>query len=206
MIKKVNVTFDFDVESEKVSNVKCMVDEVQATTTRKASTRKAKPKEDDEKDPIVRREDNKLVFNTKALAAIEAECGESRVTIEYIVENSKRCPVIGTDISFEKEGAGNKMTKTGTVSYRGKANVILQEYGTEFKLEAYKGGLFKMIPEGGTLPEAKAAPVVVKKTTPKVEKKHPAEETTFDVDLEGVKELARDNADDEEINDFDFSF
>ena len=44
-------------------------------------------------------------------------------------------PIIGSDIAFDEEGSGNKVTKSNTVTYKGNANTILAEYGTEFSLK-----------------------------------------------------------------------
>ena len=142
-IKKVNVTFDFNVETEEVSNVKCMVDNVSATAKR-ATTKKAKVVEDNESEPIVRLEANRLAFNTLAVKTLEMEYGD-RIVVKYEKFGSKRIPLIGKDTSFDEEGSGNKVTKSNTVTYRGKANTILTEYGTEFELEQYKGGIYKLV-------------------------------------------------------------
>jgi len=190
MIKKVNVTFDFDLDTETVSNVKCLVDEVSATAKRAASTKKPKAKDDDEPTPIVRLEDNKLVFNSKAAKALEIEW-QSRVNIKYEKFGNRRMPIIGSDLSFDEEGSGNKLTKTNTISYRGTANKVLSEYGNEFHLEEYASGIYKMIPVGDSVSES----VGIELPTPKIKK----------AKIEKIKELSQNNTDTKDIIDFTFS-
>lgn len=143
MIKQINVTFEFDSDSGLVSNVHSFVDSVEQ---KKKTTRKlSKDKEEIiELEAIITREDNKIVFNNKAYNDLELS-PESRVIIKYEEVGKKRFPIIGTDISFNEEGSGNKVTKTKTVSYRGKVNTILSEYGTNFKLEPYNDGIWKLV-------------------------------------------------------------
>jgi hypothetical protein len=84
---------------------------------------------------------------------------KDRVVIKYEKlkdsdKGIKPFPIIGKDISFDEEGNGNQVTKTNTVSYRGKANTILKEYGSEFTLEpyvteAYPEGIYKLVSRVG---------------------------------------------------------
>jgi hypothetical protein len=147
MLKQVNVTFEFDPETEVVSNVHCFVDgiEKKKTTTRKKPSLKQEEIEDE---AIVTRESNRLVFNNKANLDLGLSPGD-RVILLYEVFGESRVPIIGKDIAFDDEGSGNKVTKNQTISYRGKVNTILSEYGTDFKLEPYKEGIFKLISSSG---------------------------------------------------------
>lgn len=135
--KQVSVTFEFDTDTELVSNVHAFVDGIEK---KKKTTKKAPKEEILEDEAIITREDNKLVLNNKAAKDLDVQ-PEDRLIIKY----EKRLPVIGTDISWDEEGAGNKLTKSNTVTYRGKANTVLAEYGTVFKLEPHKDGLFKLV-------------------------------------------------------------
>jgi len=141
-VKQVTVTFEFDPETELVSNVHAFVDGVEKkkTTTKKAPTKEVIM----EAEAIITREDNKLVLNNKCAATLEVKA-EDRLVIKYEKIGKKRSPIIGTDLSFDEEGSGNKVTKTNTVTYRGKANTVLAEYGTTFRLEEYKPGIWKLI-------------------------------------------------------------
>ena len=146
MVKQVTVTFEFDPETEFTSNLKCFVDGVEK---KKKTTRTSKPKDIVlENEAIVTLEANKLVFNNKCTVDMELEW-QDRVIIKYEKFNGKLNPVVGKDISFDQEGSGNKVTKTNTVAYRGKANTVLAQYGTEFEIAVWKEGIWKLIPKSG---------------------------------------------------------
>lgn len=142
MNKRITVTFQFDPETETVSDLQTFVDGVEKKkkTTKKVSTKEIIM----EDEAILTREDNKLVLNNKCAATLEVKA-EDRIIIKYEKIGKKRVPIIGTDLSFEEEGSGNKITKTNTVTYRGKANTVLAEYGTVFKLENYKPGIWRLV-------------------------------------------------------------
>lgn len=141
-IKQVSVTFEFDTETELVSNVHAFVDgiEKKKRTTRK----KAEVEEPMADEPLVTREDNKLVFNNKAVADMELT-PENRIVIKYEKVDKLRVPIVGTDLAWNEEGSGNKVTKTFTVVYRGKANTVLSDYGTIFKLIPHGEGTWRMV-------------------------------------------------------------
>ena len=143
MIKQVSVTFEYDTEEDVVSNVHAFVDGVEKKkkTTKKATTTKDIVLEEE---ALVVREANKLVFNNKCVQEMELT-PENRVIIKYEKIEKTRFPIIGTDLSWDQEGSGNKVTKTNTVTYRGSANTILAEFGTTFKIEEHKPGLWKLI-------------------------------------------------------------
>lgn len=144
MSKQVTVIFEFDPKTELVSNLTCFIDGIEK---KKTTTRTVKKKEEVMADfPIITLEENKLVLNNRTVHDMDLEW-KDRVIIKYEVgkKGTKPFPIIGKDTSFDEEGAGNQLTKTDTVSYRGKANVILKEYGTEFTIEPY---ITKVYPEG----------------------------------------------------------
>lgn len=137
--QKVTVTFDFDKESGEVSNVRSSLKEV----TKKASTttKKSKKKEEDT-DPVPRatREENKIVLNAKAIELLQIEAGD-KVEIKYkeVKKGSdEKIPIIGASSVFNDE-QGNKLTKAGSVTCRGKANTVLSSYGTNFILVPMTG-------------------------------------------------------------------
>lgn len=150
-IKQITVTFDFDPKTETTSNLKCFIDGVEKkkTTTTKASKKDIVL----EDEAIMTREDNKLVFNNKAVADMELEY-QDRVVLKYEKMKGSKVPmpVVGKDISFDEEGSGNKVTKTNTVSCRGKANDVLKEYGSEFTLELLREGIWKLVSTDGSSP------------------------------------------------------
>lgn len=142
-MKQVIVTFNFDPETEIVSDVKCVVDGVEK---KKKTTKKIKEViEEMASEPIITLESNKLIFNNKAIADLELAY-EDRVVIKWEKEDKHMIPVIGKDIAFEEEGTGNKVTKSNTITYKGKANEILADVGTEFTIQPIKDGIWKLVP------------------------------------------------------------
>lgn len=148
---KVNVTFNFDPTTETITDVLCSVGEAVAkkatSTTVKKSTVKQVGKELQGLSII--REDGKLVLSPEVIAMLEEGAGEEvRVSIKY-----QKFPVNGVDVVtplFGREDffggkGGNKLAKAGTVAYRGKSNEILADFGTNFTLELWKDGIYKMI-------------------------------------------------------------
>ena len=75
-------------------------------------------------------------------------CEDCRIDIKYEKKGKKAVPIIGTDAAFGTK-AGNKLTKSNTVSYRGAANDKLAAYGTVFKLEPTKNeGIYYLVGNG----------------------------------------------------------
>lgn len=145
MIKQVSVTFEFDPETELVSNLKCFIDGVEK---KKTTTSKAKKEKDVviEDQSVITLEANKISFNNKAVLDMELKY-QDRIIIKYekIKGQKKPLPIIGKDTSFDEEGSGNKLTKTNTIAYRGNANTILAEYGSKFTIEEYSEGIWKLV-------------------------------------------------------------
>lgn len=145
-IHQVTVTFNFDPEEEQaVTDLTCFIDGIEK---KKKTTRSVKPKAEPimEDEAIITLEPTKIIFNNKVVADMGLVY-QDRLIIKYqkIDGSKKPIPTIGKDIDFNEEGLGNKLTKTNTLAYRGKANTILAEYGTEFGIEEYKPGIWKLI-------------------------------------------------------------
>lgn len=144
-VKQVMVTFEFDPFTEEVSNIQCSVDGVEKK--KKTTRKKSEVVEELASSPLITLDAAKLIFNNKAVADMELEY-EDRVVIKWypIAEKSKTLiPVIGKDSAFNEEGSGNKVTKTNTVGYKGKQNVVLAELGSIFTIEPYKGDIWKLV-------------------------------------------------------------
>lgn len=141
-IKQVTVTFNFSPETLVCDNIHTFIDgvEVKKKTTRKASSKK----EEIEDEPLIVREANRLVFNNNCHQLMNLS-NEDRIIIKYEVNGKSKFPIIGTDTAFDEEGSGNKVTKNKTVSYRGKVNTILSEYGETFTVEKYKEDIWKLV-------------------------------------------------------------
>lgn len=143
MMKQVNVTFNYDAETDTVSDIKCMIDGIEK---KKKTTRKAKDivPETLDSEAIITLEANKLIFNNRAIADMELAY-EDRIVIKWKQEGKIMIPIIGKDISFGEEGTGNKVTKSNTVTYKGKANTVLAERGSSFTIEKYSENVWKLI-------------------------------------------------------------
>lgn len=124
------VKFDFDPESESVSNVK---------VTKIAS------KFDNTDLAIVQLGDSKLVLSPKAVELLELPVG-GRVSVNYIQKsNELTFPVIAKSEKFADPDSGNKLTIKNTIAFRGTQKQILSKYGNLFELKEYKDGIYKMV-------------------------------------------------------------
>lgn len=142
MVRAVTVTFDYDPATEEVLNVKCNV-EGEVKKARK-TTKKNEVVVLEDKDLMVL-EETRLVFNNRILDTIGVTAGD-RIDIKYEKEGKLLFPVILQD---EK---GNKLTQSNTVAYRGKKNEVLKEFGSEFTIEEYKEGIWKLVPTDDSKP------------------------------------------------------
>lgn len=142
MIKAVNITFDLDTDSGTVKNVKCTIEgEVKRKTTTRKKSEVMEPYS------VVERLDTKLVFNNKALDELGAEAGD-RIPVTYKEIDGLLKPVISVS-----DTAGNKLTKSQTVLFRGDQNTVLAEFGDQFTLEPLGEGQFKLISKSETTEE-----------------------------------------------------
>jgi hypothetical protein len=162
------------------------VDSASAKASKSSTTKKSTSKVDDNPEPLITLEANKLVLTQGAVDALNP-CEDCRIDIKYKKKDKKLVPVIGTDAAFGTK-AGNKLTKTNTVSYRGAANDKLSAYGTVFRLEpTEEDGIFYMV--GDKNPKEPEAPKEL-------------------VDIESELEVPSledlDNADDKDLGNFDF--
>lgn len=146
MLKQVTVTFNFDPETEYVSDLTCFVDGVEKKkkTTRSTTKEKEITLEDE---ALISLQETKLQLNNKAVADMGIVYGD-RLIIKYEKLNKKdkkAVPIIGKDIDWNSEGNGNKITKTNSIAYKGKNNTFLAQHGTEFTIEPYKDSLWIMV-------------------------------------------------------------
>lgn len=96
-------------------------------------------------DPHIILEENKLLLTSEALTLLNAQPG-NRIAVNYIqVSSEYTFPVIAKAEYFIDPEAGNKLTKSNTVSFRGIQNKTLNLYGVNFVLEFYKEGIYKMV-------------------------------------------------------------
>lgn len=141
-MKQVIVTFNYDPETDTVSDVQCSIDGVEK---KRKTTRKVKDVvEEMSSIALVTLEPNKLVFNNKAVADMGLEY-EDRIVIKWEKKGKQMIPIIGKDLAFNEEGTGNKVTKANTITYKGKANLVLADYGTEFTLSQIGEGIWELV-------------------------------------------------------------
>ena len=124
------ISFDFDETTNSVTNVKVV---------------KTASKFENLDLPIVELGDSKLIMSPKTIELLSAQIGD-RISVNYIQKNNELTfPVIGKSEVFTDKEAGNKLSKTNTVSFRGSQKTCLSQYGNLFKLEALRPGVFKMV-------------------------------------------------------------
>lgn len=187
------ITFDFDPET---GEMKCIDREIindDIKPVKKKSSKKASEPVNNSTEPQIVLEDNKFTFNAAAVELMGIE-PEDRIDIKYEKKGKKFVPIIGTNESFGTK-AGNKLTKSYSVSYRGKSNETLQEYGNLFTLEAHpeKEGIYYLI--GDNNPEE------IEEEDSIVEV--PKNETEVEIDINDFAEDLDNEV--KEIDSFDFS-
>ena len=164
---------------------------------RSSSSSSSKIEENDT--PILRLDDNKYSLTSGAIEALGLEPGESKLVIRYQKIGTTMVPIIGTNDSFGIK-AGNKLTLKGTVSYRGKNNEELSEYGSEFILVKHPSAdNLYVLTADGNLPEGnyEMKKSSSKKSSPSKPKKEVPQPEPEDVsDLEEML----DNVDNTEVS------
>ena len=144
---KLDIIFHYNVDEQTGEITYIGKDEVTvdtAKTASKSSKSSSSKKVDENPDPIVTLDSNKLILTQGAVDLLQV-CEDCRVDIKYEKKDKKAVPIIGTDAAFGTK-AGNKLTKSNTVSYRGAANEKLSAYGTVFRLEPTKNeGIYYLV-------------------------------------------------------------
>lgn len=140
------LTFNFmvDTSTGQFEIVNTETGEVKEGKFNKVPKQKVvKQNKNESPDPQVILEDNKYKLNNAAIELLNAEPG-CKIEINYEPLNGVLTPVIGKSELFGNTG-GNKLTKSLTVSCRGKANEQLSKYGTIFQLKEKQEGVFFLI-------------------------------------------------------------
>jgi hypothetical protein len=140
---KLDILFHYDV-NETTGEVTFIGKEEITVDTAKRQVSKATKMVEENQDPLITLDSNKLVLTTGAVQMMNI-CADCRLDIKYKKRDRISVPVIGTDEAFGTKG-GNKLTKTNTISFRGSANEKLSEYGTVFTIEPSEDeGIFYLI-------------------------------------------------------------
>jgi len=187
-VHKVTVTTEYLDEStgELFTDTREFLDDsIKATKKKSSSSKSSSAKIDDSNpDPILTLEDNKYILNAAAIEALGVTPGESTIDIKNQKIGTKKVKVIGSSDTFGTK-AGNKLTLKGTVSFRGKSNEELSQFGSVFKLEPHPNVVGLFILKGDNQDEE--------------EEIVPEEETNIeDIEIEDAIEISED--------DFDFTF
>lgn len=193
---KVLLTLDVDIETGETV---CVSREVINDGLKKEKSTTKKPKKEKEKvenpDPCITLEDNKYILNTAAVKLLGVE-PEDRLDIKYEKQGKgAMIPVIGTNEAFGTKG-GNKLTKSFSVSCRGKANEELSRYGNVFTITPHpnKDDLFILCGNKESNPEPEEV----------VDDNVVVQDEELPMDL-NIDELVEDSDSDiKEINGFDF--
>lgn len=167
MNTKLNISFDLNPDTLEVSNLIVSSSASSENTdgiyirtaedpVKEKKPRKSKSKKDQD---VIILEDNKLVLTQKLLDLIQAEPGD-RLLVSFKEDNGLYYPLISKSEVFADSESGNKLTKSLTLSYRGKQRDQLLIYGTKFTFEetAEGSGVCKLIGEK----EVKADDKVIK--------------------------------------------
>lgn len=157
---KLDIIFHYNVDEQTgeityIGKDEVTVDTAKTVSKTSKSSGKSSSKVDNNPDPIVTLDSNKLILTQGAVDLLQV-CEDCRIDIKYEKKDKKAVPIIGTDAAFGTK-AGNKLTKSNTVSYRGAANEKLSAYGTVFRLEPTKNeGIYYLV--GDKEPEETKVP------------------------------------------------
>lgn len=184
--------FMYDTTTGEFSVVDTSTGEVKSVTVKKTTTRK---KKEESSEPQLILEENKYTLNTAAKELLGVEEGD-KIDIKYKKINNKLTPIIASDEVFGTKG-GNKLTKSGTVAFRGTKRDELIKYGNIFTLEASdKEGEFILCGNVITTEEPKG--------DENVSAENVDEDLAFDADLAGLIDDVDNKA--EEIDSSFFTF
>lgn len=183
---KLDIIFHYEICEQTGEITYIGKDEITVDTAKKTtSTKSTKTKTNDNPDPIVTLDTNKLILTQGAVDLLQI-CEDCRVDIKY---NKDGKPIIGTDKAFGTKG-GNLLTQKLTVSYRGAANTKLATFGDVFRLEPTKDeGIFLLV--GNKEPHATEVPEELVNIED-------------ELDMSSLDDLSN-NLDSKDLSDFDFT-
>lgn len=115
------ISFEFDEVSQKVSNLK--VESANAIVSKAYD---------------LRVDDNKIELTSSAVNKLGAIAGD-RISVNYwTVDNQTTYPIISKSEVFTDGADGNKLTKKGTVSFKGQQRTSLLKFGSMFTFSEFK--------------------------------------------------------------------
>lgn len=115
------ISFEFDEVSQKVSNLK--VESANAIVSKAYD---------------LRVDDNKIELTSSAINKLGAIAGD-RISVNYwTVDNQTTYPIISKSEVFTDGSDGNKLTKKGTVSFKGQQRTSLLKFGSLFTFSEFR--------------------------------------------------------------------
>ena len=115
------ISFEFDEVSQKISNLK--VESANAIVNKAYD---------------LRVDDNKIELTSSAINKLKAIAGD-RISVNYwTVDNQTTYPIISKSEVFTDGADGNKLTKKGTVSFKGQQRTSLLKFGSLFTFSEFK--------------------------------------------------------------------
>ena len=97
MAKKISITFEYDPDTDTIKNLKC---DAEGLVKKTRAKKEPVQEEDEDADPLVTLEENKLIINKKAQEEMGINVGD-RVLIIWNKVGKLLLPFIGTDEMFE---------------------------------------------------------------------------------------------------------
>ena len=130
-----------DTETGELFTKEATFGDFKDVTKKATTTRTKKPKDDGDPTPKITLLEGKWQMNNACIELTKFD-PEQKLDIKFEKKGKTTTPVL-----CEDEKAGNRLTKTFTVSCRGSKHDNLAEFGTVFEVIPYEGkeGYFKLI-------------------------------------------------------------
>lgn len=130
-----------DTETGELFTKEAIFGDFKEATKKATTTRIKKPKDDGDPTPKITLLEGKWQMNNACIELTKFD-PEQKLDIKFEKKGKTTTPVL-----CEDEKAGNRLTKTFTVSCRGSKHDNLAEFGTIFEVIPYEGkeGYFKLI-------------------------------------------------------------
>lgn len=198
MIVKLLCTFDYNPETNEYTPI---------GDPEVVKSSKKQPVKEESSEPQLSLLDNKYSLNSAALDLLGVTAGD-KIDIKYQIIDNINYPIIGSSTSW-KSTSGNKLTKSNTVSYRGKANEMLSTFGDEFDFTPWTGheGLFILIGNKEMVVDPNIEPKTDNSTEVDKSTEEPTEETVEEDDM-SLDDFLNDSEsqDNYELSNFKFKF
>ena len=150
MIKTIRFvkTVTMNVETnEIISVVESVETDTNSVTTKDQKSKKSVSKVMNVSENDIELLNGKFQLSNESIEKLNASVGD-RIGINYINKDGEFYPVISRSAVFGDPESGNKLTKSLTVSFKGKQLESLKQYGSKFSLikdETLPEGVFKLV-------------------------------------------------------------